>query len=300
MRRNLATTARRLGIRWTSATAPETRPSGDPQAARTEVRGQWPSTFRPGSRPGRAHLFAVVSWGAAATTWLAKSLNTHPEIMCLHAANIPLLKFEPGFRLEGIQYAAFILRAADGYKVGGDVHGFPRWDIPVLKESFGEGFSSAVLVRDPIARLRSQLAFFKRPANRGEAHFVEPIRAYIGDVAAAAGVEVELADIDAILFLHAANMLNAVTDEQDIGPLYRTEDVTTQPQVFAELVEHLGGGRIEADGRWVDETLALHPVNTNPPAPLELSDWQRDALSKVVSPKAWELYEELGYRRVAL
>ena len=29
-------------------------------------------------------LFAVVSWGCAATRWLAKVLNCHPEILCLH------------------------------------------------------------------------------------------------------------------------------------------------------------------------------------------------------------------------
>jgi hypothetical protein len=31
--------------------------------------------------------FAVVSWGCAATSWLARVLNGHPDIYCVHAAN---------------------------------------------------------------------------------------------------------------------------------------------------------------------------------------------------------------------
>jgi hypothetical protein len=208
----------------------------------------------------RPHLFAIVSWGAAATTWLAKSLNTHPEIFCFHAANVPLLKFEPGFRLDGVRYAALILRAAEGYKVGGDVHGFPRRDIPELKKTFGDGFSSAVLVRDLMARLRTQLALFNRPRNRNEPRFVEPIVAYIGGVAAATGVDLPDGDLDAIFFLHAVNLLNAVTEEREVGPIYRNEYVTTRPEALTGLVEHLGGGRMEADRRWVEETLALRRV----------------------------------------
>src|SRR5436305_15337620 len=29
-------------------------------------------------------LFAVISWGCSATTWVAPTLNSHPDVFCLH------------------------------------------------------------------------------------------------------------------------------------------------------------------------------------------------------------------------
>src|SRR5688572_5871200 len=36
------------------------------------------------------HVFGVISWGCAATAWLAGTLNSHPDIFCVHAGNLAL------------------------------------------------------------------------------------------------------------------------------------------------------------------------------------------------------------------
>ena len=51
-------------------------------------------------------LFAVVSWGAAATMWLAKTLNAHPEMLCLHAGTDTIIGLNTAVYYLGIALTA--------------------------------------------------------------------------------------------------------------------------------------------------------------------------------------------------
>lgn len=255
------------------------------------IRAKWPRAYAPGFAPDRPHVFAVVTWGAAATTWLAKALGAHPHIFCVHACNVPLGTYKPAIQLDGVDYAAFVLEAASGYEVAGDVHGFSRYDIETLKATFGTGFSAAVLVREPLRRLASQLAHYAAFDNAAHMDIQ-----YIDSVIEETGLTLPDDEPSTKLFVHAVNMLNSIVDEQPVGPIYKMEDVTRDAAVFRELVRCLSGGRIEPDSEWIATTLSLGRVNEHRRRKEpDLTDWQVRVVRRLVWPRAWEIYEELGY-----
>ena len=44
-------------------------------------------------QPQLPPVFAVISWGYAATGWLSKVLDGHPEILCVHGLNHSQARF---------------------------------------------------------------------------------------------------------------------------------------------------------------------------------------------------------------
>lgn len=259
-----------------------------------EVRTRW-GAEQTQRAAGAPHLFAVVTWGAAATTWLAKALNSHSEVLCFHHCNVEFLKFNPRVVVDGVDYVAMILAAGEGYQAVGDVHGLTRRDIPVLRSTFGDRLSTAVVVREPIARLRTTLAHFERSGTAHDERYRASVADYIDGVIDAAGITLPGEDFEHKLFVHAVNMLNAIVDERHLGPVYRAEDVTGDHSVFVDLVGHLSGGRVAPHPAWVERTLAMRPVNTHDPRDLRLEPWQTDVLESVVTSEAWDAYAELGY-----
>src|SRR5438552_9687347 len=111
----------------------------------------------------RPDLFAVVSWGCAATKWVATTLNAHPQVLCLHNLRFYQECFTPNQpRLTDLPYMNMLQYAGRGYVLAGDVQGIDRANVPLLKEHFGERFRAAAVVRDPHKRLLSQLGLFER------------------------------------------------------------------------------------------------------------------------------------------
>src|SRR5208282_3966858 len=114
--------------------------------------------------PGSERLFAVVSWGAAATQWLSRTLNDCPGVYCAHASNLLWTRFAGAQPLNGADYLRLIGVLGAGNKAAGDVHGISRHDVPAIREALGDRFRAIVLTRDPLHRLASQLAVFSRDA----------------------------------------------------------------------------------------------------------------------------------------
>ncbi len=255
---------------------------------RVDLRVPWPAARLAG---GPWHLFAVSSWGFAATTWVSKVLNDHPEIFCVHGFNIVLRQeCEPGLDFGGLDYASLIAGLASGYRYMGDVHGFAPSEIEQLAETFGDNFSSVVLVREPIERLRSYLAFWAtRPQLR-------PSVASVDELAAVRGLDPP-ADDDARFLIHAANMLNRIGIEQRLGPIFRMEDVTTDADALSSLVAAVTGGKARPNPQWVAAALATGPRRTAPGPKPDLSEAQLEIVARTVLPENWEHYEELGYPR---
>jgi hypothetical protein len=96
--------------------------------------------------------------------------------------------------------------------------------------------------------------------------------------------------------VHAANMLNAVTEEISYGTIYKAEDLTTNPDSLAALIAEISGGQISANREWLNACLGLRKVNAHiQGGAWTLTDWQVDVVRAVVSPESWSVYEELGY-----
>ncbi|HWY72868.1 MAG TPA: hypothetical protein VNW98_04440 [Burkholderiaceae bacterium] len=242
----------------------------------------------------KARVFAVVSWGCAATNWLARALNSHPDIFCVHAGNFYWHHYGRAPYLDGPEYLATIREMGSSYASAGDVHGVDLRAISAIRETFGDQFACAIVVREPIARLYSQVALFKSNLHT-RAWNVDYVQRFIDQ-----GIALPVDSYENRLTLHGISMLNSIVTEQATARVWRCEDLTTQPEALAEFVSEITGGSVSVDPGWAQATVALpavfqHAKSDQPLADRRPQDWQVDAIRKIVLPKAWNLYSQLGY-----
>lgn len=237
-------------------------------------------------------LFSVVSWGCAGTAWLARALNSHPDVFCVQGANHYLQSMRGIAPMDGLEYMHVIAAIATGHSAVGDVHGISRHLIPELRENYGDVFSSAVVVRDPLPRMHSQLALFKTLPAAGlwDLGYVEALAVQLGQNPAAMTQEDRLK-------LHAFNMLNTIVEEKLVGPIYRIEDLVGKRDSMASLLDHLTHGRLQSPGWWLDHVQNLPALNGHkePGQRPEFLPEELRILSQVVTPEAKALYRDLGY-----
>ena len=238
-------------------------------------------------------LFAVISWGAAATSWLSKTLNSHPEIFCLHATNL-YLTLDKERRVfpenNGLEYLRIIAKSALGYQAAGDVHGMSRYDIPEIRQLLDDKFNAVVVVREPIPRLKSQISHFQSFGNR-QVYNVD----YVDDIIKRKNLTLPHNDYWDKLFVHGVNMLNAVVEENNVGKIYRSEDLTTNKSIFSEFIDEITRGKIKTDSDLLDKMIKIDRVNKHVKEEIQFDNWQIDVIKSIVSNKAWELYSKLGY-----
>lgn len=238
-------------------------------------------------------VFAVVSWGCAGTTWLAKALNTHPDVFCVHAGNHFMHRFGKGPRLDGFQYLRTLGAQASAYKAAGDVHGVSRDQVGALRNRLGDLFGCGILIREPMPRLRSQIAHFKRFAYSGWGALE-----YIDTIAAAAGCNPRLLTVEQRYFFHAVNMLNAILSEVSIAPIYRMEDLSADADHLTACATQLTNGAIEFSTPWAETAITLGKINEHisKTKVAGFDDFERAIIKAVVKREAWDAYENLGYR----
>jgi len=239
-----------------------------------------------------SQVFAVVSWGCAATAWLAKVLNSHPDIFCVHAGNQSWHVLGNVERLDGVPYMRIIAHQGSNYLAAGDVHGLTRHHVAELRQNLNGGFNAAVVVREPISRLRSQLALFAKY----EKYAFWSIR-YVDDVISRSGVTLPADNYNCRLFVHGVNMLNAILEEQGVGRVYRCEDLTQRAETLGDFVEELTCGKVSPSAGWLQSAIETPRANrhADPGAEHRFADWQVDVIRKVVDPRSWEIYQKLGY-----
>src|SRR5579871_4743650 len=237
-------------------------------------------------------LFAVVSWGCAATAWLARTLNHHPDIFCVHAANHGWQVLGNCDRLDGLPYMRVLGNMGADHLAAGDVHGVSRHHVHELKQILGKHFNSAVVVREPVGRLRSQLALFAK---------FQKYRTwdigYIESIIPRKRVVLPADTYECRFFVHAANMLNAILEEKSVGRIFRSEDLTKWPECLGDFVEEITGGEVSPNMEWLRSAIARPRLNIHrhQPARQPFENWQLDVIQKVVEPESWEIYETLGY-----
>ena len=265
---------------------------------RTDARQRTRAAMEPESAPS---VFAIVSWGAAVTTWLARALNSHPEVLALHHANVKWSWVHEQPLADPARYLDWLVEIGEGYRLVGDVHAIDRQWIPSLSEHFGPRFGAAVVVREPLARLRSQLALFR------ELHYsywggLE----YVDAHAIRCGIERSTLTARDRCYLHGINMLNAITEEQTVGRVFRMEDLTTSARSLVGLLDEISGHTIGCPSSWVREVIRSKQSNSHAtgrtPAAAELAALSVNGrgfpmlLRTIVSEDAWRAYEALGYR----
>ncbi len=237
-------------------------------------------------------LFCVVSWGAAATQWLANTLNAHPDIFCVHCSNRFWERLAGARYVDGWQYLRILGSESPASRACGDVHGVSRETIPDLRAKLGNGFNCAILVRDPLPRLRSQTALFdKWPVKT--AWNVEYVQKFIDQ-----GVHVPQDNVVNRLFLHGVNMLNCIIQEEPVAPIWRAEDITADPTMLARFIDELTRGNVRVEPEWAERMVYRPPSNRHRAAGStahQFESWQIAAINEIVEPRAWRSYQRLGY-----
>ncbi len=241
-------------------------------------------------------LFGIVSWGCAATQWVAKALNAVPDVLCLHHLQ-NYLRYYTGYATteESVDYFTGLRFLGRAYRLVGEVHGITRDQVPVLKEHLGEAFRAAVLVRAPGPRLLSQLRLFAQfnYSEKGwsDLDYIEKLEGYTA-------IAHLVTDWKRRLFVHGANMLNAILLEAPLGPMFRCEDLTSSPQAFQRLVEHLSAGQIAVSPESAEQIVKMPALNVHgkrgPKVAVE-EDWQVEILRAIVRPQAMAFYAGLEY-----
>jgi hypothetical protein len=147
----------------------------------------------------------------------------------------------------------------------------------------------AILVREPLPRLRSQIALFQKSPVK-KAWNVDYVQAVIDQ-----GVHLPQDNIDNRLFLHGANMLNSIIQEETVAPLWRSEGLTTNAAMLARFVEELTRGHVQVEPEWAERGVRRPPTNRHSVLGAGLrqfESWQIDAINKIVEPRAWRSYEK--------
>jgi hypothetical protein len=236
--------------------------------------------------------FAVVSWGCAATAWLAKILNSHPEIFCVHALRSYWAMLGDAAGLDDVTYMHVIASQGHAHKAAGDIHGIARSSIPALRQAFGPRFHAVVVVRAPEARLCSLLALFARYRAHQSwdtsfaRHLISTHR-----------LRLPTGTYEEELFVHGVNMLNAIVEEQDVGAIYRCEDLTSNAETLGRCIEEVTRGAIQPTRAWLQCAVQYGKINPHRTEmqPPPFTEWQLEIMHKIVTPQAWEYYGRLGY-----
>jgi hypothetical protein len=120
---------------------------------------------------------------------------------------------------------------------------------------------------------------------------------YVEGLAEAHGLSLG-GDLRARMFVHAANMLNAIVEECEIGPVFRVRDITTDPDALEAFITTLTAGAVALNRDWLRRAVQQPRANRhNQDGLRELGPWEIDVLSRLVLREAWDAYEELGYQR---
>ena len=239
-------------------------------------------------------LFSIVTWGCCGSTWLAKVLNAHPEIYCQHAFNQHYACALNAKVDDGIAYLESIAVSAHAYRAAGDVHGISREMIKALNEHFGERIRTAILVRNPWDRFFSMLSDM-RIIRGGYSDY-----SYINNLLEKVGLNPAKATLDQRLFVHATNMLNAITTEQnECQWIFKMEEFTSDPEILRNLIEYITANKVIPDSDWLHEQISTSSENSHVQKirqPRTLNRIERSILREVVTDEALERYREMGYQ----
>ncbi len=247
------------------------------------------------------HTFAIISWGCAGTSWLSKTLNSHAEILCVHDWRKHMSRFAPRYRrVNDVEALDALHNAGENYQCVGDVHSVLCNSIPAVVNHFSNrGISIAGITRDPLPRLRSQLALFAR--HNYDHRLWGDLRYLRREPGFDQVKEVIEGSAKYVCFAHGAVQLNAINIEATAIPrIFRLEDLTTLPQHFADFVSYLSGGRIAPDLAEAQEMIGLRPVNqhrkvASPAVEFDFNELR--ILQAMVLPESWDRYKEFGYER---
>jgi hypothetical protein len=252
-------------------------------------------------------LFIGYCWGSAGTAWLAKLLNAHPDILCLHA---PIL---PRFNHFALEDSLELIRAlfheksfGRFYSFVGLTHGVPlEWHSHLV--SHFEQVRGFITIRHPIPRIQSTFNYnmLRGVAEKKQvnAEWVSALMRYHEKLETISGKTFPK-DYEALSFYHGCGMINAIVGEVASGlPIYKYEELTTDYRTTQHLLKFISDDRLGMDQSLL-ERIQHTPINTrtgrienrSPRSVYESwNEFQREAYHWLLAEETIELYRKAGY-----
>jgi hypothetical protein len=212
------------------------------------IKQMWSNLFHGSTSPSSGSRFFVgYCWGGAGSTWVARLLNAHPDILCMHAPILPRfdhMEFEDAQEL----LSFFFEGELDNYPFLGFTHGVSIQWAGRLEEQYGSRLRSFVLIREPVARLRSVVALQSHLArDRDEGYQRAMIERWLpiwNQLCERSGRDLPR-DYRSMSFYYAVKMLNEIEAETETGyPIFRLEDLVSKVGAVYELFAHVAPGAI--------------------------------------------------------
>ncbi len=245
-------------------------------------------------------LFAVISWGHAATFWLSKMLNAHQEVFCVHDIKHQWSQVTNSEKLnDDILYMKVLEKAGLGCRLSGDCHGVNRERIDDIKEVYGERFRSVVIVRHPIPRILSYLSHAEKKGIDNYNLDFEHIENSLDD-----RLKGRLNTKKQLFFVHVMDCVNIIKYEADLGPLFTMERLTKDTGELNNLLRYLSNGELEfkpamLEGAFSKQINPHQKCSDHHISVKEiyesLPEWQKKAFSYLLNPTSNQLYQDLGY-----
>jgi hypothetical protein len=169
---------------------------------------------------GVAHRFVIFRMGSTGSSWLAKLLDSHPEVFCTHegflALAYPSKQFDHQDVLRFLEYFAWNTKH-DAYDVLGDVGSVLSYHLSSL-----HAFTKAILVRHPDRMLNTRLTVF--PAYQGFANIPAESHTAIRDIW---GIDLNQHEPIDQVFLHDTfTFASQVAALDDVDLVIRIEDLS--------------------------------------------------------------------------
>ena len=253
-------------------------------------------------------FFGVITWGASASAWVAKLLNSHPEIFCVHSLGqsqtenlgnkIMHVAGLPGRVAHGnlLAYSKKLITHAGHYQCIGDVHSvtdsrtWQRVAEPLAALVHPRALKTAILVRDPITRIASAMKLAAQP---------EQQPALIGPLLHANSGYREW------LFkkLCRRTAQKIIWESASGYPIFKMEDVVTSYDAAQALAAAVTDGALtlspEAYAALQGAPVNHHQAQSAPKGSEAMwqswAPWQRDIFQKEIAGGAAKRYADLGY-----
>lgn len=252
-------------------------------------------------------LFIGYCWGSAGTRWLAKLLNAHPDIFCLHAPIFP--RFNHVALKDSLEIVGALFHGkglGHPYSHVGLTHGVSlEWHSHFVHHF--EQVRGFITIRHPIPRIHSTYSHNMVPgvakAKQADAEFISNLMKYHERLETLSG-KIFPKDYEALSFYHGCGMVNAIVSEVASGlPLFKYEDLTTDYRMVQHLLRIISDDHLDM-GQSLIERIQQTPVGTRAGRVQDKSprliheSWnevQREAFHWLVTKESIGLYRKAGY-----
>lgn len=186
--------------------------------------------------------FIGYCWGGAGSRWLARLLNSHRDILCLHSPQLP--RFDESSSEDELEVIRHFFDAGrHGHPVIGFTHGISLDWKDEIEAEFRAWLRCFVIVRHPIKRIRSVVALCRRhQAELGENWEQQTVAAWqpIAEEFVETGAGAVPTDFRFLSHLYACKMVTAIREELKSNyPIFRIEDLGAEVSEVRRLLGHI-------------------------------------------------------------